>query len=252
MRFTDKVIIITGAAQGLGAHYAQRFAAEGARVVASDLGDCADTVAAVTADGGEAISLTADVTDAAACASLVTGAVDRFGRVDAVVNNAALYGQLNFGPFDGIDSGEWDACMAVNVKGLWHMAKAAVPAMSASGGGAIINIASMAATYGMPFGLHYTASKGAVIGLTRGLAREVARHDIRVNAVAPSLVLTEGTERFFGDKADRAKQAVAGDQAIRRNLTVDDVAGTVLFLASDDAQFITGQTVAVDGGTVFL
>src|SRR5712692_9930378 len=147
---------------------------------------------------------------------------------------------------------EWDAAMAVNVKGIWNCCKAAVPAMRQAGGGSIVNIASLAATYGMPYGLHYTTSKAAVIGLTRGLARELGRDRIRVNALAPSAVITEGTREFFGDKLDRALDTIKAGQTIQRNLMPADLVGTVMWLVSDDSGFVTGQTIAVDGGTVML
>src|SRR5215831_18103691 len=156
-----------------------------------------------------------------------------FGRIDALINNAALYGALRGGRFDAISEPDWDAAMAVNVKGIWHCCKAVVPAMRQAGGGSIINLASLAATYGMPFALHYTTSKAAVIGLTRGLARELGRDRIRVNALAPSAVITEGTREFFGGKLDRALETIRGGQTIQRNLMPDDLAGTVLWLVSD-------------------
>ena len=138
--------------------------------------------------------------------------------------------------------------MAVNVRGVWQCCKACVPAMREGGGGSIINIASLAAVYGMPFGLHYATSKAAVIGMTRELGRDW----IRVNAIAPSAVLTEGTDDFFGAKKDRLLQAVAAGQSLQKNLTTDDLVGTVLYLASDASGLVTGQTLMVDGGTVFL
>ncbi len=121
-----------------------------------------------------------------------------------------------------------------------------------SGGGSIVNIASLAATYGMPYGLHYTTSKAAVIGLTRGLARELGRDRIRINALAPSAVITEGTREFFGDKLDRALDTIKAGQTIQRNLMPADLVGTVMWLVADDSGFVTGQTIAVDGGTVML
>jgi len=182
---------------------------------------------------------------------MIEAGLAAFGRIDGLVNNAALYGGLKGGRFETIAETEWDACMAVNVKGIWNCCKAAVPAMR-QGGGSIVNIASLAATYGMPYGLHYTTSKAAVIGLTRGLARELGRDGIRVNALAPSAVLTEGTSEFFGDKLDRALQAVKAGQTIQRNLVPADLTGTVAWLLSDESGFVTGQTIAVDGGTVML
>jgi len=251
----DKVVAITGAARGLGQEFAARLAEAGAKIVAGDISDCAATLELAGADNGIAVRL--DVTDPASARAMVEAAVARFGRLDGLINNAALYGALHGGRFDAIDEAEWDACMAVNVKGIWNCCKAAVPAMRKSssqgaGAGSIVNIASLAATYGMPYGLHYTASKAAVIGLTRGLARELGRDRIRVNALAPSAVITEGTREFFGAKLDRALDTIKTSQTIQRNLVPEDLAGTVLWLISDASGFVTGQTIAVDGGTVML
>ncbi|MBV9555105.1 MAG: SDR family oxidoreductase [Alphaproteobacteria bacterium] len=257
MSVAGKTIAITGAARGLGQEFARYLARCGADVVLGDLNDCAATLALVEQAGGKGAAVRLDVTDPASARSMVDAAVDRFGRLDGLVNNAALYGALHGGRFDAIDDAEWDACMAVNVKGIWNCCKAAVPAMrqapvQEAGGGSIVNIASLAATYGMPFGLHYTASKAAVIGITRGLARELGRDRIRVNALAPSAVLTEGTTEFFGDKLDRALQAVKAQQTIQRNLVPGDLTGTVAWLLSGESGFVTGQTIALDGGTVML
>src|SRR5260370_6712801 len=179
-------------------------------------------------------------------------AVSEFGQIDALVNNAALYGALRGGRFEAIAEADWDAAMAINVKGIWNCCKAVVPAMRQAGGGSIVNIASLAATYGMAYALHYTTSKAAVIGLTRGLAREVGRDRIRVNAIAPSAVLTDGTREFFGDKLERALGAIKAGQSIQRNLTPSDLCGTVAWLVSEASSLVTGQTIAVDGGTVML
>ncbi len=244
-----KVAIVTGAARGLGREFARVLAGAGAKVVAADLSDCSETVASL---GDQAIAVTADVANMSSVQRMVDAGVAKFGRVDILVNNAALYATLKGGRFEKIDEAEWDACMRVNVKGIWNCCKAAVPEMRKLGGGSIINIASLAATYGTPFALHYTTSKAAVIGLTRGLARELGRDTIRVNAIAPSAVLTEGTRQFFGEKHDRALQVIAGGQSIQRNLQPADIAGAVLWLASPQSGFVTGQTIAVDGGTVML
>jgi p-cumic alcohol dehydrogenase len=257
MDVRGKVVAITGAARGLGQEFARGLAAAGARVIAADINDCAATLELVAAEGGEGIAARLDVTDAGSARAMVEAGVEAFGRVDALINNAALYGALHGGRFDAIDEAEWDAAMAVNVKGIWNCCKAAVPAMrqrivQESGGGSIVNIASLAATYGMPYGLHYTTSKAAVIGLTRGLARELGRDRIRVNALAPSAVITEGTAEFFGEKLDRALDTIKSSQTIQRNLMPEDLVGTVMWLVSDASGFVTGQTIAVDGGTVML
>jgi 3-oxoacyl-[acyl-carrier protein] reductase len=252
MDVADKVIAITGAARGLGQEFSVALGAAGARIIAADIRDCAETVAKVREAGGKAVALSLDVGDAGSAQAMVADGVGAFGRLDALVNNAALYGALHGGRFDAIDEEEWDSCMMVNVKGIWNCCKAAVPAMRRAGAGSIVNIASLAATYGMPFGLHYTTSKAAVIGLTRGLARELGRDKIRVNAVAPSAVLTEGTKEFFGPKMDRALDAIKASQTIQRNLVPSDLSGTIAWLISDASGFVTGQTIAVDGGTVML
>jgi p-cumic alcohol dehydrogenase len=173
-----------------------------------------------------------------------------YGRVDGLINNAALYGTLRGGKFDAISEADWDATMAVNVKGIWNCCKSAVPAMRKTGGGSIVNITSLAATYGLAYAIHYTTSKAAVIGLTRGLARELGRDNIRVNAIAPSAVLTEGTQEFFGAKHAKALEVIAASQSIPRNLVPSDLAGTAIWLLSGASDFVTGQTISVDGGTV--
>src|SRR4051794_22482553 len=249
MDVRDKIVAITGAARGLGQEFATSMAAAGARIVVGDINDCADTLDRVKQAGSEGIGVKLDVTDAGSAHAMIDAGVQAFGRVDALVNNAALYGALHGGRFDAIDEAEWDAAMAVNVKGIWNCCKAAVPAMRKAGAGSIVNIASLAATYGMPYGLHYTASKAAVIGLTRGLARELGRDCIRVNALAPSAVITEGTREFFGDKLDRALETVKAGQTIQRNLMPQDLVGAVLWLLSHPRHFVTRPTTAGGGGT---
>jgi 3-oxoacyl-[acyl-carrier protein] reductase len=252
MNIDGKVILITGAARGIGQEYARYLGGLGARIVAGDINDCTATVELVTAAGGKAIGLHVDVASAASTAAMAKATLDAFGRIDALVNNAALFGALKGGRFDQIDEQQWDQAMAVNVKGIWNCCKAVVPAMRQAGGGSIVNIASLAATYGMPYGLHYTTSKAAVIGLTRALARELGRDNIRVNALAPSAVVTEGAREFFAEKADKALETIRQGQAIARNLAPSDLTGTVHWLVSDASSLVTGQTIAVDGGTVML
>ena len=245
-----KTIVITGGGRGLGQAYALAAAELGAKVVAADVIPTADTVAEIEAAGGECIGVSLDVRDAESCRAMAASAIDAFGRIDGLINNAALYGALTGGRFDAIDPGEWDDAMAVNVTGMWNCCKAAVPAMREGGGGSVINIASLAARFGMPYALHYTTSKAAVIGLTRGLAREIGRDNIRVNAMAPSAIVTEGTREFFAAKLDNALEVIKNGQIIRRSMTPDDVIGTAMWLLSDASAFVTGQTISVDGGTV--
>ena len=250
MNVDGKVIVVTGAARGIGQEYARYLGGLGARIVAADISDCSQTLDLVKTERGTAVGARVDVASASSVLDMAQAALDAFGGIDALVNNAALYGALKGGRFDAISEADWDAAMAVNVKGIWNCCKAVVPAMRRAGGGSIVNIASLAATYGMPYGLHYTTSKAAVIGLTRGLARELGRDNIRVNAVAPSAVLTEGTREFFAEKADKALDTVRLGQAIARNLQPCDLVGTVHWLVSDASSLVTGQTIAVDGGTV--
>tara|TARA_R110002110_G_scaffold115008_3_gene285211 strand:+ start:11150 stop:11905 length:756 start_codon:yes stop_codon:yes gene_type:complete len=246
----DKVVVVTGGGRGLGQAYAIEAARLGAKVVAGDVLDCSETVRRIEKAGGTALGLELDVTRMGTVNAMTESAIDAFGRIDVLVNNAALYGGLTGGRFDMLDEDEWDRTMNVNVKGIWNCCKAVVPHMKTAGGGSIVNVASLAATYGLPFALHYTTSKAAVIGLTRGLARELGRNEIRVNAIAPTAVLTEGTSEFFGDKTDGAMETIKQDQSLKRNPTPDDMIGTVMWLASDASGFVTGQTIAIDGGTV--
>jgi 3-oxoacyl-[acyl-carrier protein] reductase len=243
MNFENKVVIVTGAARGLGQEYARQFARLGANVAVNDLRDCTETLQ---------IATQTDVTSEASTAEMAEAVMKEFGRIDILVNNAALYGSLTFAPFDKLDDAEWDAAMNVNVKGIWQCCKAVVPAMKEQNEGSIVNISSLAAVYGMPNGLHYTASKAAVIGATRGLARELGRYNIRVNAVAPNVVNTDATGEVFKDKRDKIIEVTLSQQAIRKPLETEDIVGAVLFLSSDHSKLTTGQTMMVDGGTVFL
>ena len=252
MQLENKVSIVTGAARGLGRAYAEALAGAGSAVLACDVNDCDETVEAIVRAGGQAVSATVDITDMASCTAMADMAQQSFGQIDVLVNNAALYGGLKGARFELLEEAQWDAVMNVNVKGVWNACRAIVQPMRDSGGGSIINIASLAAVYGLPYGLDYVASKAAVIGMTRGMARELGRDRIRVNAVAPSAVMTEGTEEFFGEKLEKAKKVIASGQVIPRNLETNDVTGTVLYLASDASAFVTGQTHMVDGGSWFL
>jgi NAD(P)-dependent dehydrogenase (short-subunit alcohol dehydrogenase family) len=248
---SGRVAVVTGAARGLGRAYAQGLAKAGASVVALDLSDCGDTVRDIEASGGRAFGRRCDVGDMASCRAAAEDTLARFGRLDVLVNNAALFATLTSSRFDTIAEEDWEACLRVNVTGVWNCCRAFVPPMRERGG-SVVNISSLAATYGLPNALHYTTSKAAVIGLTRGLARELGRFNIRINAVAPATVETEGMTQFFSEKKEDAVKAIVSGQSIRRVLTTDDLVGTILYLASDASSMVTGQTIAVDGGTVLL
>ena len=251
MQLKDKVAIVTGAARGLGRAYAEALAREGAAVVAGDVRDCADTIKAIRDAGGRALGVSLDVAKLESCKATAAAAVEEFGRVDALVNNAALYANLKGGRFDQLDEAQWDRVMQVNIKGVWNACRAVVPLMRAQKSGSVVNISSLAPVYGLPYALDYSMSKGAVIAMTRSLARELGRDWVRVNAVAPSAVMTEGTKEFFGEKLEKAKQVIAQGQSLQRNLEVEDLTGTIIYLVSDASKFVTGQTIMVDGGTVF-
>jgi len=252
MQLKDKVAIVTGAARGLGRAYAEALAREGAAVVAGDVRDCNETIDTIRKAGGRALGVTLDVASLASCQAMADAAMKEFGRVDALVNNAALYANLKGGRFDQLDEAQWDRVMQVNVKGVWNGCRAIVPIMRKQKSGSVINISSLAPVYGLPYALDYSVSKGAVIAMSRSLARELGRDWIRVNAVAPSAVMTEGTREFFGEKLEKAKEVIAAGQSLQRNLDTGDLTGTIVYLASDASRFVTVQSIMVDGGTVFL
>jgi len=247
MRLTNRVAIVTGAARGIGREYCLALGREGAKIVAADILSCDETVTRVRESGGEALGVEADVSNAHSTQNLVSRAVERFGRIDILVNNAAILPK--FGPFDQIQEAEWDRVMAVNVKGLWLCCKAVVPVMRQQGAGRIINISSDTIWMGVPMMLHYVSSKGAILAFTRALARELSGTGINVNAITPGLTLTEGVQGQADPETITAIRAeVLEKQILKRSEEPGDLAGTVVFLASDDSQFISGQTINVNGG----
>ena len=249
MRLQGKVAVITGGAAGIGLQYAKRFLAEGACVVVADV---ADPIAAADKLGAadRVLGVSTDVSVSASVETMVGAAVARFGRIDVLVNNAAIFAALKPQPFDEIPEAEWDRVMAVNVKGVWNCARAVAPFMRAQGGGRIVNVASAIVAKGTAFLLHYVASKGAVVAMTRALARELGPAGITVNAVAPGLILSD-TVQANPDITGFQVAAVMQARSLRREAFPDDVEGTVVFLASDDSAFMSGQTLVVDGGSVF-
>ena len=244
----DKVALITGAANGIGRASASTFAAEGARVVCADLdGDGAErTAATIREQGGEAIAIAADVSSAADCAAMVAGAEEHFGRLDVLFNNAGI---MHADDADAVDTEEaiWDVTMAVNAKGVYLGCKAGIPALRRAGGGSIINTASFVASLGAATPqLAYTASKGAVLALSRELAVIHARENIRVNALCPGPLRTELLMKVLDTDAKRQRRLV--HVPMGRFGEAQEMADAACYLASDRASFVTGTTFAVDGG----
>ncbi len=246
-----RCVVITGAGGGLGRAFALGFATAGARVVAVDLDarTAAETCAVVAREvpGAEALAVSADVSDQTATEAMARVAVDAFGTVDVLVNNAAVYAGLGRRPFDEIEVAEWDRVMAVNLRGPWLCARACAAALR-DGGGAIVNVASATVMSGSPLWAHYVASKSALIGLSRVMARELGDHAVRVNALAPGFTLTEASRELIPD----AESYGVARGAIKRGLQPDDIVGAAVFLASDAGAMISGQTLVVDGGRQFL
>lgn len=247
--FAGKTVIVTGAAGGLGRAFALGFGALGANVVVADMNEAgsAETVRLLEEQGASAVAIAVNVTSKASTGALAEAAIARFGRIDVLVNNAAIYATLERSSFTEIDPEEWDRVMAVNVKGAWLCSASVYPRMSQPGG-RIINIASATVFSGSPLWMHYVASKAAVIGLTRVMAREVGATGVTVNAIAPGFTLTEASLSLMDDAATYG----VSSRAIPRASQPDDIVGTALFLAGERAGYITGQTLVVDGGKQFI
>lgn len=248
-RLTGRVAVVTGAGQGLGRAFAIRLAAEGARVAVADRNTAGATAVAAEIGPGRAAPVTVDVSDEDSVADMLTTVRRTLGEVDILVNNAALFSTLTLRPFDEIGVAEWDQVMAVNVRGPFLCARAVAPGMRARGHGKIVNISSAAVLLGRPNYLHYVASKAALVGMTRSLATELGPHGITVNAVMPGFTRTEVPRATVTpEQAER----ILASQAIKRRQVPADLVGAVAFLASADSDFITGQTINIDGGAAFL
>lgn len=253
MDLNGKVAIVTGGARGIGRAYCEALAKAGAAVLVADLLEAEghDTVTAITDAGGRAAFHRTDVSDPGSVTAMVERAASAFGGIDILVNNAAMFASLRGGPMGDISVDRWDRTMAVNVKGPWLCITAVVPHMRARGGGAIVNQTSISA-FGMAYMLDYTASKAAVIGLTKSAASELGRDNIRVNAIAPGGVASEGLSEIMGGNMAMAEERAKATQLIAQQMVPEDMVGTLLHLASDSSKFVTGQTLVVDGGKYFL
>ncbi len=242
----QRTIIVTGAATGIGQAFAVQCASQGANVVVADMNAADETVAAVEAAGGKALAVKVDVADQASVDAIAAAALARFGRIDGLINNAAYFREVKLTPFEEIDPMIWDRIFQVNVKGVWNCCKAVMPAMRAQNSGAIVNIASVVAVAGQPGYLHYVASKGAVLSMTKGLAKECGASNVRVNVIAPGFVLTDATK----NRPVEWQQSFLKARAIAREQRPDDLVGTAMYLLSDLSAFVSGQTIVVDGGHI--
>jgi NAD(P)-dependent dehydrogenase (short-subunit alcohol dehydrogenase family) len=241
-----KVAVVTGAAQGIGNAIAKGLAAEGARIVVADL-NRADEAAQEFEDG---IGLTVDVADELQVERMAQQVVDECGRIDILVNNAGLYASLQMRPFTEIPVEEWRQVMDVNVLSMFLTTRAVVPRMREQGGGRIVNISSGTPFRGVPFLLHYVTSKGAIVALTRALAKELGRDDVLVNCVAPGFTMSDGV-REHPEVIEALRDISVSARTIQRDQEPEDVVGAVVFLCGPGAAFVTGQTIVIDGGQYF-
>jgi NAD(P)-dependent dehydrogenase (short-subunit alcohol dehydrogenase family) len=247
MRFKDKSVIITGGGGKIAKAYAMAFAKEGAKLSLPDIVSADHTVNAIRDAGGTAITMACDVSDEQSVKAMVDQTVKQFGTVDILINYAAYFMTVWKGPFWEMTVEEFDKAMAVNVRGSWLCAKAVVPQMQRQQGGKIINVSSNVALTGNPNYIHYVTSKGALIAMTRAMARELGDWNICVNTVSPGFVVTEGR------KVDPEYEKIRAQQrSIKRSQVENDLVGTVLFLSSPESDFMTGQLLNVDGGFHFV
>jgi len=240
-----QIAIVTGGARAIGRAIAETLGGRGATVVSVDLAPSDETVAAIEAAGGSALSLTGDVTDESAVAATVAQVLDTYGKIDVLVNNAGLFAGIERRPFWEIDLGEWEHVVGVNVRSVFLCSRAVAAPMRAAASGRIVNIASNVVTFGMANLMHYVASKAAVIGMTRSMARELGSSGIAVNGVAPGLVTTEITTQTVSDEY---RDLVAKGQCLQVPILPSDIAGAVAYLCGPSARMVTGQTLLVNGG----
>jgi len=252
MRLKDRVVVVTGAARGIGAEYCAALAKEGAWVAATDIMDGSALAESIARAGGTAFYTRLDVTDAPGIKAAFELIAEKYGKIDALVNNAAVWGGINVCPLEELTLQEWDRVFEVNAKGTFLCTQAVVPFLKKQGGGRIVNITS-SSVYTAPAGIpHYIASKSAVIGLTRALARELGPYNITVNSIAPGFTLSEATLDVI-NKTGRTSwnERIVAGRCLQRSMYPGDLTGALIYLCSDDSSFMTGQEINVDGGIAF-
>lgn len=249
-RLDGKVAVVTGGARSIGAAFAKGLAAEGARVAIADIDAADETLALIKQAGGDAMAVRTDVTKEADCENMVAEAVDAYGRLDILIANAGLWVNLERQSALEIDLDTWQKVMTVNVQGVWLSAKAAIPEMLRNQYGKIVTVTSSRAMKGGSLMLHYDTSKGAVIAMTRSLAREWGEAGIRANAIAPGATDTEISRALADETQTQRRLASAQARAIKRAEEPDDLVGACLFLSAPESDFMSGQTIVVDGGAI--
>ena len=250
MRCSGKVAIVTGGAMGIGQAIVRALLAEGASVAIADREGAAEAAKALDNARNSVIGVPCDVSSQGDTEAMASAALEAFGRIDVLVNNAGIYSSLLMTPFEELDIDEWRRVLEVNVIGQAMATRAVVPAMRRQGGGSIVNLSSGTPFKGVPFMLHYVASKGAVNAMTRALAKELGAADIRVNAVAPGFTLSDGVLEN-PHQLEKLQEISRQARVIQRDQHPDDIVGAVIFFASQDSAFVTGQTLVVDGGAYF-
>ncbi len=242
----DQTIVVTGAATGIGQAFALGSAAQGAHVVVADMNAADETMDLIRSMGGRATYARVDVSDEASIKTMTETALKESGRIDGLINNAAYFREVKLTPFEELGVDEWDRSFQVNVKAVWLCCKAVMPAMRERKRGSIVNIASVVAVAGQPGYLHYVATKGAVLAMTKGLAKECGKDGVRCNVIAPGFVITGATQ----NRPVEWQQSFLKARAISREQRPDDLVGTALYLLSDLSGFVSGQTIVVDGGHI--
>lgn len=243
-----EVVIVTGGAKGIGLSYVRGLSGAGYSVVVADLNDPAETVEELASGGAEVLGVTVDISDPEATEAMAAQTLERFGRIDALVNNAGYFTAIVKTAFDDLTVEEWDLAYRVNVVGSWLCTKAVVPAMKEQGGGKIVNTASMTVPSGVPGFLHYVASKSAIVGMTRALARELGEWNITVNTISPDYIPHDAD--YSGRQPEMAG-FISNQRCLKRDQVPEDMVGTLMYLVSHGADFVTGQDLWVNGGRLF-